>query len=383
MSFSAVEKQAMQLALQLAEQGRGNVHPNPMVGAVLLRDKKIIAQAFHTACGEPHAEARLLHSLSVEQTRGTTLVVNLEPCNHQGQTPPCTRLIVRREVARVVIATRDPNTQVEGGGAAFLRQQGVEVECGLLADQAARLNRGFLTRHQLGRPQVTLKIARTLDDCITPAGMTRGRITGNESRRDTHLLRAEHDAILTGIVTILNDDPQLNVRHTDRSAIPVPTPVKVVLDQRLRIPETAVIVKQARQEPLWLLTNQNVIHSEKAEQLRELGVELFPVETEKELLDPRAILDLLLERGINSVLIEGGARVYHSFVSAELFDELIVYTAAWIAGAGLQLHRFNSRVDLELLQQSRLGSDIRTVYSLPQVNQQWQEFVNANVRCGV
>jgi diaminohydroxyphosphoribosylaminopyrimidine deaminase / 5-amino-6-(5-phosphoribosylamino)uracil reductase len=376
MSFSALEKQAMQLALQQAALGRGNVHPNPMVGAVLLRDEQITGQAFHTAYGEPHAEAQLLNSLPVEQTTGSTLVVNLEPCNHQGQTPPCAPLIIRQGVARVVIATRDPNPDVAGDGVAFLRHHGVEVECGLLAEQAAQLNRGFLTRYQLGRPRVTLKIARTLDDCITPAGSTSGRITGDEARRDTHRLRAEHDAILVGVDTILNDDPQLNVRHAKGSDASAPIPVKIVLDQRLRIPEASAVVRQAQQEPLWMLTTSDVMHSEKAAQLRKQGVELFPLATEEDLLDPRAILALLLERGVNSVLIEGGARVYHSFVSAGLFDELIVYTAPWIAGDGLRLHEFNNRVDLELLHHSQLGNDTRTVYSLPEVNQRWHEYIS-------
>ncbi len=376
MSFSAVEKQAMHIALQQAVQGRGSVHPNPMVGAVLLRDEQIVGQAFHSAYGEPHAEAQLLHSLPVEQTRGSTLVVNLEPCNHLGQTPPCTKLIVEREVVRVVIATRDPNQQVEGGGVAFLRQHGVEVECGLLAEEAAHLNRGFLTRHLLDRPQVTVKIARTIDDCITPAGASSGRITGEEARRDTHTLRIEHDAILVGVDTILNDDPQLNVRH-DGNDISALTPVKIVLDQRLRITETATVVKQARQEPLWVLTTQDVIHSEKAGQLRRLGVELFPIDIEDNLLNPQAVLALLLARGINSVLVEGGARVHHTFVNAGLFDELIVYTAPWMAGDGLRLHRLNSRIDLELLHHSQLGSDTRTVYSLPEINKHWREFIEA------
>ncbi|MBL7032796.1 MAG: bifunctional diaminohydroxyphosphoribosylaminopyrimidine deaminase/5-amino-6-(5-phosphoribosylamino)uracil reductase RibD [Candidatus Delongbacteria bacterium] len=382
MSFSVLERQAMQLALQLAEQGRGQVSPNPLVGAVLLRDGAITGQAFHERLGGLHAEAQLLQSLPASVTEGATLVVNLEPCNHQGRTPPCARLVAERGIKRVVIATRDPNQQVKGGGAEFLRHQGVVVECGLLAVEAARLNRGFLARHLLEHPWVTLKIARTLDNCITPAGSTTGAITGVAAHRDSHRLRAEHDAILVGINTIINDNPQLNVRHLppanpagSDAAGPLSTPVKVVLDQRLRLPLTSHVVKRVPAEPLWVLTSEDAIETEAADKLRKAGVVLIPIASVDGLLDPAQVLGVLLERGINSVLIEGGAGVYHTFSAAACFDELVIYTAGWIAGDGLQLRPAPTRLELELDDVIQIENDTRARYSIPTVSRRWLQFI--------
>ncbi len=369
MTFSAPEHRAMQRALTIAGAGRGRVSPNPLVGAVLLRDDRIIGEAYHARCGDLHAEARLLSELPEAAARGATLVLNLEPCCHHGRTPPCAELVAEHGLKRVVIAMRDPNPLVAGGGVEYLRRAGIEVASGLMTEAAMELNRGFLARHLRGRPWLTLKLARTLDGCITPAGATTGRITGEAAQRNVHRLRSGHDAILVGINTVLCDDPQLNVRHGDG-----PHPLKLVLDSRLRLPLDARIVKQAERESLIVLTDENVIQSDQAVSLRDRGVEVAAVPRSDDGLDLRRVVELLRERGVNSLLVEGGGEVFNSFVSHDLYDGIVFYTGGWLAAAGRQVPAPAAGRELELSGVIQLDNDLRADYLAPVTREWWRRF---------
>jgi len=309
----------MQLALTLGRRGLGNAWPNPAVGAVVVKDGVILGRGWTQKGGRPHAETEALKAAG-KAARGATLYVTLEPCSHQGQTPPCTDAIIRAGIARVVSAMEDPNPQVAGQGHERLRAKGIAVEVGLGGEEARRAHVGHIRRIRDGRPHVLLKLALSADGKVGAAGRKPVAITAEDARKQVSLLRAKYDAILVGLGTVLSDNPSLTCRlpgMLDHS------PVRVVLDAQLRVPLPFSMVATARETPTWIFCASGA--SAIAEQvLREKNVEVLRVDGRDGRLDLAQVLKTLAERGITRLMVEGGPMVAASFVKADLVDEAIL-----------------------------------------------------------
>lgn len=334
----------MREAISLALRGTGATSPNPRVGCLIVRDEKIIGRGWHAVCGEAHAEVNAVRDAGGE-VRGATAYVTLEPCCHYGKTPPCADMLVEQGVARVVIGAVDPNPKVCGGGCSKLEEAGIEVVRGILEEECKWLNRGFFRRIKDKRPWVTLKLAATLDGKIAlPNGESKW-ITGELSRRNAHLLRAENDALLVGVGTVLADDPALTVRD-----VPGRTPIRIVLDSALRTPLTAKLFEH---EPERIVFFANAgVSSEKIEALQKRGAK---VETVRDLHSNLPyLLETIAGMGVNYLMVEGGASVAASFMRQGLADALSLFIAPKIMGAGRGFAddlRFGSIKDLIELKQ--------------------------------
>jgi diaminohydroxyphosphoribosylaminopyrimidine deaminase / 5-amino-6-(5-phosphoribosylamino)uracil reductase len=316
----AADQRFMALALALGRRGQGRTWPNPAVGAVVVKDGVIIGRGWTQPGGRPHAEPEALNRAG-EAARGATLYVTLEPCSHVGKSPPCADAIIAAGVARVVSAIEDPNPEVGGRGHARLRAAGISVDTGLGALEAARDHAGHFRRIRDKRPHVILKLAVSSDDKIGAAGRRPLAISGEPAKARVHLLRAQCDAILVGIGTVLSDDPLLTCRLPGMEAR---SPVRVVLDRSLRIPGTSRLVHSARETPLWVMTS-NVSEAPAAMKLGAAGAQVIRLATTTSAptgLDLVDVLHALSEKGITRLLVEGGARVASSFVAASLVDEL-------------------------------------------------------------
>ena len=354
----------MQAALALARRGLGEVWPNPSVGAVLVKEGRVVGRGFTGAGGRPHAEF-----LAVEQAgaaaRGETCYVTLEPCCHPGRGPACADVLIGAGVSRVVVAAPDPDPRVNGGGLARLSAAGIAVEAGLMRAEAERDNLGFLRRVQAGRPMVTLKLASTLDGRIaTRTGASRW-ITGPEARREAHALRARHDAMLVGVGTVLADDPDLTCRLAGAKRVPM---VRVVADGSLRTPADSRLLRGAADQPLWLLCGPDAPAENRAALARP-GVDLLEVARGDDGLDLVQALGLLGARGLTRLLAEGGSKLAAALLRADLVDRLVWFHApSLIGGDGLpaigalgvaqmdQLRQFRP------LEQRRLGADLCSEY---------------------
>jgi diaminohydroxyphosphoribosylaminopyrimidine deaminase/5-amino-6-(5-phosphoribosylamino)uracil reductase len=314
----------MRRALELAERGRGHVEPNPLVGAVVVRDGRLVGEGWHQRFGQAHAEVNGLAAAG-ESARGADLYVTLEPCCHHGKTPPCTDAVLRAGIRRVVAAMQDPFPAVAGKGSALLRAAGVEVEVGLCQAEARRLNAPYLKLLGTGRPYVHAKWAMTLDGKIaTRTGDSRW-ISNEESRRRVHQLRGRMDAIVAGIGTALADDPQLTARP------PGPrTATRVVLDSRGRLPLNGRLAGSTRQTPVLIVTAAPP--PEKVTDLRERGCEVLTLAGADGRVDVEALLAEMGRRRFTNVLVEGGAGVLGSFLDADAIDEVHVFIAPRLAG---------------------------------------------------
>ena len=374
----------MKLALRLAARGAGWVSPNPMVGAVLVQQGQVVGRGYHRRVGAPHAEVEALRRAG-DAARGADLYVTLEPCNHQGRTPPCTRAILAAGVRRVIMATPDPNPKVAGQGAAFLSSHGVEVQAGVLAEEARRLNEAWFKWVATWLPFVIAKAACSLDGKIATAGGESQWLTGEAARAFGHRLRHQCDAILVGIDTVLADDPQLTTRlggkrknferrgqgqvaqasrlweppalspkpplptpygYGDTGVPPVQTenrkpktenrgkdPIRVVLDSRLRIPLTARLLHLDSPAPTWVACTEGA-PQEKMKALKELGAEVLvlPPELESGRVSLSALLETLGRRQVQSLLVEGGAQVLGTFFQANLVDKFYFFYAPLFLG---------------------------------------------------
>ncbi|MGE0669180.1 MAG: bifunctional diaminohydroxyphosphoribosylaminopyrimidine deaminase/5-amino-6-(5-phosphoribosylamino)uracil reductase RibD [Sphingomonadales bacterium] len=330
-----VDRWHMRAALGLASRGLGTVAPNPAVGCVIVNDGRIVGRGFTQPGGRPHAETEALREAG-DLACGATAYVSLEPCSHHGRTPPCAEALVASGVARVVVAVTDPDPRVSGRGVARLREAGIEVTEGVCADEARALNDGFFRKVGEERPMVTLKLATSLDGMIAALGGDSRWITGEEARRAGHLLRARHDAVLTGVGTVLADDPMLDCRIEGLGAR---SPIRIVLDSTLRTPIDSRLVLSARQVPLWLVASGHAAEQH-AEPFREAGAEVLAVPTSSGGLDMPAVLRLLAERGITRVLAESGRAVAGSLLQAGLVDRLAWFRApAVIGGDGISALR--------------------------------------------
>jgi diaminohydroxyphosphoribosylaminopyrimidine deaminase/5-amino-6-(5-phosphoribosylamino)uracil reductase len=318
----------MRAALGLARRRLGSVWPNPAVGCVIVRDGRVVGRAATAPGGRPHAEPLAL-AMAGPAARGATVYVTLEPCCHHGQTPPCTAALIAAGVARVVVAVRDPDPRVNGGGIARLRAAGVVVEEGLLGPEAEAVNAGFFSRLRHARPLLTLKLAATLDGRIATHGGASRWITAEAARRAAHALRGSHDAVLVGVGTVLADDPALTCRLPGFRA---DNPVRLVADSHLRTSLSSRLVASARLHPTWLLAAPGA-DPERRRALEEAGVEVITVAAGPVGIDLAAALAALAARGLTRVLAEGGAQLAASLLRADLVDRLVWFSAPAILGA--------------------------------------------------
>lgn len=351
----------MALALSLGRRGLGNTWPNPAVGAVIVKDGVILGRGWTQGGGRPHAEVEALRharKTAQDKVRGATMYVTLEPCSHQGKTPPCADAIVKAGIGRVVSALEDPNPEVAGQGHEKLRAKGIKVDIGLAADEARRVHAGHISRVRKARPYVTLKLALSQDGKVGLAGRKRVTITGEQARIRIFQMRSATDAILVGIGTVLADNPQLGCRLPglfERS------PVRVVLDASLRLPLAAAAVATVRETPTWVFASRDA--SEIAEEiLRQRGCKVFRVAERNGKLDLNEVLKILAEQGITRLMVEGGPIVAASFVADDLVDEAVLVHGEKTIGAdgidpleGMKLEALTGGMQLRGTEQ--LGGD--------------------------
>ena len=322
---SAEDARFMALALALGRRGLGRTWPNPAVGAVIVKDGVIVGRGWTQPGGRPHAEIEALVRAGAA-AEGATLYVTLEPCSHYGKTPPCADAIIKAGIARVVSALVDPNPEVAGAGHWRLAQAGIVVEVGIGAEEARRAHAGHIRRIEAGRPHVIFKLAVSADGKVARSDRSPTPITGEAARARVHLMRARSDAVLTGIGTIIADDPLLTCRLPGMSS-----PVRVVLDGQLRLPLASKLVSTARQVPLWVLA------SEAAEPMREQalaaqGADVARVATTDGRLDLADVLKLLARRGVTRVMVEGGPILAAAFLRADLVDEAALFRSPNVIG---------------------------------------------------
>ncbi len=351
----------MNLALALGRRGLGRTWPNPAVGAVIVKDGVIVGRGWTQPGGRPHAEVDALRRAG-DAARCATLYVTLEPCSHYGKSPPCADAIVAAGVSRVVSALEDPNPEVAGSGHARLRAAGIAVDIGVGAAQARRDHAGHIRRMQDGRPHVMLKLALSADGKVAAAGRRPLPITGEAARERVHLLRAQSDAILVGIGTALADDPMLTCRLPGMASY---SPVRVVLDSALRLPLGSLLVRTAREVPVWVFAALEAARSAE-ERLRAQGVDLCRVEATNGRLDLAAVLKLLAERGITRLLVEGGPTLAAALLAADRVDEAMLFESPKSVGAD-GLDGFDQPVAaalsrLKLAATEQIGPDRLDVY---------------------
>ena len=316
----------MKMALNLAKKGQGYTSPNPMVGAVIVKNGKVKGKGYHQVIGQAHAEVNAIDDAGT-WARGATLYVNLEPCNHRGRTPPCTRKIIEAGIERVVVAMKDPNT-IAGGGCDFLEQNGVEVITGVCEDRAARLNEAFVKYVQTKLPFVIVKCAATLDGRIATRTGDSKWVTGEKARRYVHRLRHAADAILVGIGTIQADDPSLTARLASKKSA---DPARIVLDTHLSISPKARILKLDSNSDTILVTGHTVSDAKKKRVVKK-GVRLIEQPVKNGRIDMKSLMRQLGSMGITSLLIEGGSRVIASAFSSGIVDKVLFFYAPKILG---------------------------------------------------
>ena len=351
----------MTRALALAERGLYTSTPNPRVGCVVVKNGAVVGSGWHEAAGGPHAEVNALREAGA-RAKGATLYVTLEPCSHHGRTPPCADAVIEAGVARVVAAMQDPNPVVSGSGFEQLRGKGIDVAQGLMQDEARELNIGYATRMARGRPWVRMKVASTLDGRTALANGRSQWITGEASRRDGHHFRARACAVLTGIGTVMDDDPELNVRYVETPR----QPLKVLVDSNLQVPEGArilaggpVLIAAAREDKA------------KADALRARGAEVLVLPNPHGKVELPELMRELGRRGINEVHVEAGTRLNGSLLREGCVDELLLYFAPSLigdTGQGMfrlpELTDLAQRIKLSIRDVSRIGEDIRIIARL-------------------
>lgn len=354
--FSAEDHAFMARALELTQRGRDTATPNPSVGCVIVKDSRVIAEGWHERAGEPHAEARALAACT-QPAEGATVYVTLEPCSHHGRTPPCADALIAAKVARVVAAIEDPNPKVKGSGAARLRRAGIRVDVGCMENEAREAHIGFISRMSRGRPWMRLKAAATLDGRIALANGESKWITGEPARRDVHAMRAHSCAILTGIGTVLRDDPRLTVRDVPCKR----QPRRVLIDSRLDLPSNAKLLQG---EPILVLTVSE--DAAKRQRIEDAGAEVVVVPKQGEKSDLAAVARLLAEREFNDVMVETGGKLNGSLLQAGVVDEIVFYLAPKVFGDKGQgifaLPEFTAiaqAIALKIIDVRSIGEDLR------------------------
>ncbi|MDX1519352.1 MAG: bifunctional diaminohydroxyphosphoribosylaminopyrimidine deaminase/5-amino-6-(5-phosphoribosylamino)uracil reductase RibD, partial [Gammaproteobacteria bacterium] len=325
MQWSSEDHMAMAEAIKLAGRASYFVHPNPRVGCVLVRDSSIVARGWHDRAGNEHAEVLALKQAQGD-TAGTTCYVTLEPCSHTGKTPPCVDALISSGIRQVNIAMIDPNPGVNGNGIAKLEAAGIKVRTGLMQEQAERLNPGFIKRMRKGLPYVRCKMAMSLDGRTALASGESRWISSEPSRRDVHRLRARSSAILTGINTVLADDPSLTVRHIDSGGY---QPLRAVVDTHLRISPGAALFKEPGQAIVFTISDDKL----KLDALGQSGIPVVRCREDRAQVDLKQVLEyLVLEQEINEVLVEAGPALTGNMIKQTLVDELVIYAAPKLMG---------------------------------------------------
>jgi diaminohydroxyphosphoribosylaminopyrimidine deaminase/5-amino-6-(5-phosphoribosylamino)uracil reductase len=349
----------MRMALSFAMRGAASVSPNPKVGCVIVDESvsggRLTAWGYHRIYGGPHAEVEALRKAG-GRAAGCTVYVNLEPCCHEGKTPPCSEALIKAGVSRVVIGAEDPNPKVSGGGAASLRGAGIDVSVGVLEEECRWLNRGFIRAMTMGRPWVTVKAAISIDGEMALQNGESRWISGSESRKRAHLMRAENDAVLVGVGTILKDDPELTVRNADGRS-----PMKIIMDRDLDTPPDAKVLDEGK---CMFFTSPSSDEG-RAGELSRRGAAIMRQEGP---MERRLSIDELLGRlvpyGINNLMVEGGAKLIGSFISSRLVDEFSLFVAPRLLGQGLDLlggmtfKHMEEAVSMKRLRIRRTGDDI-------------------------
>ena len=350
----------MQRAIEIAARGRYTCHPNPRVGCVIVKDDKVVGQGWHARTGDAHAEVNALADAG-ELSRGATAYVSLEPCDHVGKTPPCTRALLDAGVAEVICAMQDPNPEVAGRGFKTLTAAGVTVRNGLLADEAQALNRGFVSRMQRNQPFVRLKIAASLDGATAMKSGESKWITGDLAREDVQRLRAESGAIMTGIGTVLEDDPSLTVRDNSLTDV---QPTRVVVDSKLRMPASAKMLS------LPGATRVYCVDDTKREALESAGASIHVARKAQSSVDLKQVLADLATVGINDLLVEAGPTLTGALLEGGLVDELVIYQAPHIMGSNTRgmfetpaWSHLSDRIELNVSNVQTIGRDMRITAS--------------------
>lgn len=358
MNWSKSDISFMKAALKLAKLGVGYTSPNPMVGAIIVRNGKVIAKGYHRRFGGPHAEIEAIRS-GGKLVKGATMYVNLEPCSHFGKTPPCVYEIAKAGISRVVISMIDPNPAVAGKGIKLLREKGVEVEIGLLATEAERLNEAYIKYISKGEPFVIMKAAISLDGMIADSNGVSKWISCERSRKLVHRLRREVDSVLVGIETVLTDDPELTVRFIESRR----NPRRILLDTRLRVPLEAKILNEKAHTIIVTASR-----GKKVERLRRIGKEVWVVRKGKDgRVNLRNFLRRAASEGITNILVEGGRRVFSSFLKEKLVDKFYIFIAPRFLGKGTPLFdnigikKIEESLQLKDLSIKRIDSDILVV----------------------
>lgn len=356
--FSSADHAYMSQALQLAEKGLYSTAPNPRVGCVIVRDGQVVGSGWHVCAGEPHAEINALN-VAGAAAQGATVYLTLEPCSHFGRTPPCAEALIKAKVAKVITAMQDPNPLVKGSGLSLLRRSKIKVQNGLMKARAEELNIGFVTRLNQNRPWVRMKIAASLDGKTALNNGKSRWITGDAARCDGHRFRARSCAVLTGIGTVLKDDPQLTVRHVESPR----QPLKVIVDSQLKTPINAKILHGEGELIFTADTNEKRIAA-----LSKAGARPIVLPDENGNVALEKMMQMLATLEINEVLVEAGNRLNSSLINARLVDELVIYLAPHLIGdhaLGMlnlpELSNLSEKLKLKILDLRMIGQDIRII----------------------
>lgn len=354
--FDPFDHQCMARALQLAEKGMETTDPNPRVGCVLTRNNRIVGEGWHRKCGDKHAEVYALEAAGTD-ARGATAYVSLEPCSHHGRTPACAPQLIDAGISRVVSAIRDHNPTVNGGGFSMLEAAGVRVEQGLMEQQAAELNAGFIKRMSENRPWVRVKLAQSLDGGTALSNGESQWISSAESREDVQKWRARSSAIMCGIGTLLADDPSLNVRRGNDCR----QPLRIIVDSQWRTPATS---KTLSLEGRVLIAGREDLSIPAP--LRESPAELLPLPAASGRVDLHALMTALAEREVNELQVESGATLSGALMAGQLVDEVLMYQAPLLLGSGARepfafgpLSDMDNRIEMQWVESVHIGTDLR------------------------
>jgi diaminohydroxyphosphoribosylaminopyrimidine deaminase/5-amino-6-(5-phosphoribosylamino)uracil reductase len=349
----------MMECLHLAQKGAGYVSPNPMVGAVLVKNGRVIGRGYHKQFGGRHAEVNAIRSAKTS-VAGSTLYVNLEPCNFHGKTPPCTDLIIASRIKKVVIGTLDQNPRVRGKGVSQLRNHGIEVITGVLEDDCKKLNEKFIKYIRTQIPFITLKIAQSLDGKIADITGTSQWITNEKSRTVVHKLRSQYDAVLVGAGTVIKDNPELTVRHVKGR-----NPLRVIIDSHFSTNINAKVFSRKSKTIIFTSKKQFRKHRRKRNSFEKKGIEIIPMDDSKNgAYNLNRVLSILGSKGVASVLVEGGATIFSLFLEQKLTDKVLFFVAPKIYGDGLSAFRnlipkkHGNELQLSLASVQQIGNDV-------------------------
>ena len=349
----------IQLALEIAKKGMGNVSPNPLVGCIIIKDERIIGAGYHEKYGENHAEINAINSAK-ESLEGADLYLNLEPCSHQGLTPPCVDKIIEKKIRRVVIGTRDMNPLVSGNGIKKLKTFGIDVKVGVLEKDCINLNKFFFKYITRKIPYVSLKAAQTLDGKIADINGDSKWISSLQSRRAVHQLRSRYDAVMVGVKTVIKDNPNLTVRLTEGR-----NPKRIFLDTKLKLSADHKLYNNNSDKNLFVITSKNSAAKErKIRKIQSKGVKIIFVKEEKGRLNLKSALKELAKNKITSVLVEGGSEIFTSFIKENLYDDIFLFVSPKLLGAGLPvvenlgIKKITSALKIKFGNVEKIGDDV-------------------------